>query len=108
VIAGTIIFSEEMNCFEKWAVSALMIVILPASLFGQAVQAPFPVKRPESAQTWQRDGWNALDAAKRLRPRYGPAKDVILFIGDGMGVSTLTAARILEGQMPGESGLQNR
>jgi alkaline phosphatase len=35
------------------------------------------------------------------------AKNVILFVGDGMGVSTLTAARILEGQqnnLPGEEG----
>jgi len=35
------------------------------------------------------------------------AKNVILFVGDGMGVSTLTAARILKGQrnnQPGEEG----
>jgi alkaline phosphatase len=31
-----------------------------------------------------------------------------LFIGDGMGVSTLTAARIFEGQKRGESGEENR
>lgn len=32
------------------------------------------------------------------------AKNVILFVGDGMGISTLTAARILDGQMKGQSG----
>ena len=32
------------------------------------------------------------------------AKNVILFIGDGMGVSTLTAARILAGQRDGQPG----
>jgi alkaline phosphatase len=32
---------------------------------------------------------------------------VILFIGDGMGVSTITAARILEGQSRGETGEEN-
>ena len=32
---------------------------------------------------------------------------MILFIGDGMGISTITAARILEGQRRGESGEQN-
>lgn len=32
------------------------------------------------------------------------AKNVILFVGDGMGISTLTAARILEGQRAGFSG----
>ncbi|MEL6529620.1 MAG: alkaline phosphatase, partial [Pseudomonadota bacterium] len=35
------------------------------------------------------------------------AKNVILFIGDGMGISTITAARIYEGQKRGESGEEN-
>ena len=35
------------------------------------------------------------------------AKNVILFIGDGMGVSTVTAARIFDGQSRGESGEEN-
>lgn len=35
------------------------------------------------------------------------AKNVILFIGDGMGVSTLTAARIYEGQKRGVDGASN-
>ena len=35
------------------------------------------------------------------------AKNVILFVGDGMGVSTVTAARILEGQLKGMSGEEN-
>lgn len=37
----------------------------------------------------------------------GHAKNVILFVGDGMGVSTVTAARILEGQMKGLQGEEN-
>lgn len=35
------------------------------------------------------------------------ARNVILFIGDGMGVSTVTAARIYDGQTRGESGEEN-
>lgn len=35
------------------------------------------------------------------------AKNVILFIGDGMGVSTITAARIYEGQKRGQTGEEN-
>lgn len=35
------------------------------------------------------------------------AKNVILFVGDGMGVSTLTAARIFEGQRQGKDGASN-
>lgn len=38
----------------------------------------------------------------------GKAKNVILFIGDGMGVSTITAARILEGQMQGKEGEEHQ
>jgi len=35
------------------------------------------------------------------------ANNVILFLGDGMGVSTVTAARIYEGQQQGKSGEEN-
>lgn len=78
------------------------------SSLAQTVQPPFPVKRVENPATWQRDGWNAVERAKKEKPRTGRAKNVILFIGDGMGVSTLTAARTLEGQLRGESGEENR
>ena len=40
----------------------------------------------------------------RLNSIKGPAKNVILFIGDGMGLSTITAGRILKGQKSGHSG----
>lgn len=36
-----------------------------------------------------------------------PARNVILFIGDGMGVSTVTAARIYDGQSRGQMGEEN-
>ena len=39
-----------------------------------------------------------VEANEHLRPNVNPAKNVILFIGDGMGVATITAARILDGQ----------
>lgn len=40
-------------------------------------------------------------------PNKKPARNVILFIGDGMGVSTVTAIRILEGQLKGGNGEEN-
>ncbi|MEL6324703.1 MAG: alkaline phosphatase, partial [Pseudomonadota bacterium] len=43
-------------------------------------------------------------AAKSARTKPGAAKNVILFIGDGMGVSTVTAARIHAGQLAGVDG----
>ena len=47
----------------------------------------------------------ALQAINNAR---GAAKNVILFVGDGMGVSTVTAARILEGQNKGMMGEENQ
>ncbi len=87
---------------------AAVVVSLFFSTLGQTVEPLFPVKRAESPETWKRDGWSMIDRAKREKLRKGKAKNVILFIGDGMGVSTLTAARILEGQRRGESGEENR
>ncbi|MEO0997267.1 MAG: alkaline phosphatase, partial [Pseudomonadota bacterium] len=37
----------------------------------------------------------------------GKARNVILFVGDGMGVATVTAARIFDGQSRGEPGEEN-
>lgn len=83
--------------------------ILSPFALGQSSQPiRYPVKRAETPETWRRDGWNAVDRAKTVKFKNKKAKNVILFIGDGMGVSTLTAARILEGQLRGESGEENR
>jgi alkaline phosphatase len=50
-----------------------------------------------------------VEQRSRETPRTATrARNVILFIGDGMGISTITAARILEGQRRGESGEDNR
>ena len=38
----------------------------------------------------------------------GKAKNVILFVGDGMGISTVTAARILAGQKLGKMGEEHQ
>lgn len=40
-------------------------------------------------------------------PESQHAKNIILFVGDGMGVSTVTAARIFDGQSKGMSGEEN-
>lgn len=88
----------------------LLAILLLASVSAPIAQVvpPFPVKRVETAETWRRDGWNSVARAKKQKIQNGKAKNVILFIGDGMGISTLTAARIFEGQQRGESGEENR
>jgi len=90
------------------AISAAAICSFALASIGQTVQPAFPVKRVENADMWRTDGWNAINLAKNQKIRTGKAKNVILFMGDGMGISTLTAARIFEGQRRGESGEENR
>jgi len=81
---------------------AILSLIVP--MFGQATRNNFPTKRKETPKTWERDGLNAVKRTRKLKFKHRKAKNVILFIGDGMSISTLTAARILEGQMRGASG----
>lgn len=65
------------------------------------------IARPagETPAWWYRDG--AAQAAAR-GAMAGRAKNVIVFLGDGMSLTTVAAARILEGQRKGASGEENR
>ncbi|XP_032336388.1 intestinal-type alkaline phosphatase isoform X1 [Camelus ferus] len=65
--------------------------------------SPWPVEEEDPA-FWNRQAAQALDAAKKLQPIQTAAKNLIIFLGDGMGVSTVTATRILKGQMSGKPG----
>lgn len=96
------------NSIRRTVVALCIAAQLSLSGIAQTTQPIYPVKRVETPATWRFDGWKAIDAAKKTKIRTKKAKNVILFIGDGMGVSTLTAARIFEGQKRGESGEENR
>lgn len=60
-----------------------------------------------SAGSNYQDVWNELQRELQVQLTHSPAKNIILFVGDGMGVSTVTAARILEGQNRGVDGEGN-
>lgn len=63
--------------------------------------------RDENPGQWYNDGQAELQRALQRKPIEAPAKNIILFIGDGMGLSTVTAARIFDGQQRGETGEEN-
>ena len=50
---------------------------------------------------------SSLSTRINIIPNLSTARNVILFIGDGMGVTTVTAARIFDGQSKGMSGEEN-
>lgn len=67
----------------------------------------------ESAKNWYLQGAETaekalVDARKAISNGRRRAKNIILFVGDGMGVSTVTAARIYDGQLKGMKGEENR
>jgi len=50
---------------------------------------------------------SSLQSRANIVPNLSTARNVILFIGDGMGITTVTAARIFDGQSKGMSGEEN-
>lgn len=80
------------------------LLLLPLALFAATVLAAAPKETPEG---WYRQGENTLQQMLADQPNTGAARNVILFLGDGMGVTTVTAARILAGQLKGETGEEN-
>merc|ERR1719348_1469248 len=63
----------------------------------------YPVEE-DSKEFWQEAAQEKLAQELGLRNIEGQAKNVIIFLGDGMGVSTLTAARVAKGQAAGLQG----
>jgi len=76
--------------------------------FALIIAFAFPDAGAQTPEEWFGNGRAAVQAAKAEKPIEGRARNVILFLGDGMGIATVTAARILEGQQRGTSGEENR
>jgi alkaline phosphatase len=81
---------------------------------GSASSAPRPatisvpaLERPEQevAEWWFRSGAASANAHGAGQAR---ARNLILFLGDGMSLTTVAAARILEGQRAGGAGEEHR
>lgn len=84
----------------------------PASASSSAAASLTPIDVPairhpggETPAWWYRNG--AARAAANGATQ-GRAKNVILFLGDGMSLTTVAAARILDGQRKGQSGEENQ
>ncbi|TNM89175.1 alkaline phosphatase, tissue-nonspecific isozyme [Takifugu flavidus] len=81
-----------------------VLVIGSCLILGSLGKPSFPEqeKDPKFWNTWaQQTLKNALSLQTLNQNK---AKNLIFFLGDGMGVPTVTAARILKGQLSGQSG----
>jgi len=79
------------------AVPSVLSLLISATTWGNVI----PDVQKNSP--WFSDAQSVIIEKSASNP-LSSAKNVILFVGDGMGVSTLTAARIRQGQLAGELG----
>lgn len=62
---------------------------------------------PQRDNLWFSSAEETIQKNLSHKPVTGKAGNIILFIGDGMGISTVTAARIFDGQNRGLKGEEN-
>ncbi|NXC96396.1 PPBI1 phosphatase, partial [Certhia familiaris] len=75
--------------------------------WGCTWRLPALLSPPDAEKTpgyWNKGARRKLELALALQPAAQRAKNIILFMGDGMGLSTMSAARIYKGQLAGGSG----
>ncbi|MGJ3231229.1 MAG: alkaline phosphatase [Oceanicaulis sp.] len=70
-------------------------------------RAPIAASHEGPGADWRAVADAELTARLNRTAREGRAKNVILFVADGFNLPTLTATRILEGQLRGEPGEEN-
>ncbi|KAG7319058.1 hypothetical protein KOW79_017532 [Hemibagrus wyckioides] len=80
------------------------VTLILHCLLWQAQGKPLFPEQEKDPEYW--NSWAQHTLAKALEQEHNTniAKNLILFLGDGMGVPTVTAARILKGQLSGHSG----
>jgi alkaline phosphatase len=78
-------------------------VMLSAMAFAAQAETVLPQTNDAYFITAQTE----LAARLALKPNTNKAKNIILMIGDGMGITTVTASRIYGGQKAGRDGVSN-
>ncbi|XP_014217144.1 alkaline phosphatase 4-like [Copidosoma floridanum] len=89
------------------AVGALVIILVLDAIVAASPWAP-PETPPhvqiEDTSYWMKSGQENLRRVLTMQNNVKRARNVIIFIGDGMGPSTVTSGRIFKGQRKGKSG----
>lgn len=80
--------------------SSVMVALAGCSTADSATK----IDAAQKNDVWYKEAQAQIELAKANAPIKKPAKNVILFVGDGMSVGTITAARIFEGQRRGMLG----
>ena len=63
--------------------------------------------RNQDNNAWYKAGVKLVEDNLKLKANTNTAKSAILFLADGMGITTITATRFLDGQQKGRTGEEN-
>ena len=83
-----------MKTFGKLVFSTLLLY--PLTVAG--------IELPQQRSVWYKDADSKMREIMAKAPNVNKAKNVILMVADGNGVTSVYATRIFEGQMMGKSG----
>jgi alkaline phosphatase len=99
-----------MKLFRVASVAAICVAAVPALAAPKHHAAPKPAANalPQSADPYYTDAEDQIEATLALKPNTTQARNVILFVGDGMGITTVTASRIYQGQKAKRDGVSNK
>ena len=86
--------------------SNVCIKLFSFTCLGSILSSCMAAQDPIYENDWYKNGVDVVELAsnRTYNNTPGSAKNIILFIGDGMGPSTVTAARIFAGQLQGLAG----
>lgn len=82
--------------FVVLLLSLTVAVVVTVAADAASVPKSSPPSPPRTQAEWYAHGRAAIEAVERQRHHRGRARNVLLFVGDGMDVNTQTAARIYE------------
>ena len=84
------------------------VILAGVASVGLGAMATAAPALPQNRDPYFKDARAHLQRALRVKPNTGRARNVILFVGDGMGVTTMTVSRIYAGQKGGGDGVSNK
>lgn len=83
-------------------------LVVGASIFSMSAAAFTQETVKQAQDSYFTQAQAEMQAIMALQPNTGKAKNVILFVGDGMSIPTITASRIFDGQKKGVDGESNK
>ncbi|MCG8441373.1 MAG: alkaline phosphatase, partial [Caulobacterales bacterium] len=89
----------------RWALGCAALAMAAGCVTATTAPAPVDLEAPQASDPYFEAAAAALASRVSQLAAEPPARNVILFVGDGMGVSTVTAARIFAGQVEGGDGV---